>query len=274
MSQSDKAQAFLALHQQKHPFILGNAWDGGSARLLAGLGYRAIGTSSWASANVYGKRDGGITRDEALAHARAIAEATDLPVSADLESGFGVTPENVGDTYREAANIGLVGATIEDARPSGGDEPLFDIHEATERVAAAAEATRGLGFPFQLTARAEGFLRGKTNLDDVILRLQAYEKAGADVLMAPGLPDVASVKEVCAAIDRPFNFMAGIPGISFSVSELEAAGVRRISLAMSLYYAAMGGLFVAARDVIENGKFTFVDDLPLPYGELLGHMRD
>src|SRR5262249_7014071 len=157
----------------------------------------------------------GIARDQALAHARAIVGATDLPVSADLESGFGGEPKEVAETYRQAAAAGLVGATLEDATPGRSkDKPLFDIGEATERVAAAVEATRNLGFPFMLTARAEGFLRGNTNLDDAIKRLQAYEKAGADVLMAPGLPDLTAVKLVCAAISKPFNFMVGIPGKS------------------------------------------------------------
>jgi 2-methylisocitrate lyase-like PEP mutase family enzyme len=166
-----------------------------------------------------------------------------------------------------------VGATLEDATPGrSNDKPLFDIGEATERVAAAVEATRKLGFPFMLTARAEGFLRGNTDLDDAIKRLQAYEKAGADVLMAPGLPDLASVKLVCAAISKPFNFMAGIPGKSFSIAELEAARVRRISLATSLYRAAMGGLVAAAREVKDKGTFGYVDT-SLPSAELAGFMQ-
>jgi 2-methylisocitrate lyase-like PEP mutase family enzyme len=214
-----------------------------------------------------------ITREQALAHGRAIAGATDLPVSADLESGFGATPSEVAETYRQAAAAGLVGATLEDATPGRNkDKPLFDINEATERVAAAIEATRKLGFPFLLTARAEGFLRGNTNLDDAIRRLQAYEKAGADVLMAPGLPDLDSVKAVCGAIAKPFNFMVGIPGKSFSVAQLEAAGVRRISLATSLYRAAMGGLVAAAREAKDKGTFDYVDT-SLPSAELAGYMQ-
>ena len=168
-----------------------------------------------------------------------------------------------------------VGATIEDATPtSRKDKPLFDIGEATERVAAAVAATRKLGFPFMLTARAEGFRRGNTDLDDAIKRLQAYEKAGADVLMAPGLPDLASVKAVCAAIAKPFNFMAGIPGKSFTVAGLEAAGVRRISLAGSLYRAAMGGLVAAACELKDKGTFGYVDTAALPSAELAGFMRE
>jgi 2-methylisocitrate lyase-like PEP mutase family enzyme len=273
ITQRDKGTAFRALHQRSDPFVIANAWDAGSARILAGLGFPALATSSGASAGVYGRRDGGIARDQALAHARAIVAATDLPVSADLESGFGGEPEEVAETYRQAAAAGLVGATLEDATPGRSkDKPLFDISEATERVAAAVEATRKLGFPFMLTARAEGFLRGNTNINDAIKRLQAYEQAGADVLMAPGLPDLASVKLVCAAIKKPFNFMVGIPGKSFSVAELETAGVRRISLATSLYRAAMGGLVLAAREVKDKGTFGYVDT-SLASAELAGFMQ-
>jgi 2-methylisocitrate lyase-like PEP mutase family enzyme len=273
VTQVDKANAFRALHQGPRAFIIANAWDAGSARILAGLGFSAIATSSWASANVYGKRDHGITREEALAHARAIAGATDLPVSADLEIGFGATPTEVAETYRQAAAAGLVGASIEDSTRGDKDSPLLDKSEATERVAAAVEVTRKLGFPFLLTARTEGFLYGHTDLDDVIGRLQAYEKAGADVLMAPGLPDLNSVKAVCAAIAKPFNFMGGLPGASFSVAELEAAGVRRISLASSLYRAAMAGLVAAAREARDKGTFGYVDNSPLSYPELVSYMH-
>src|SRR5215813_2405362 len=268
-TQLDKGNVFRVLHQGSRPFVIANAWDAGSARILAGLGFPALATSSGASAGVYGRRDGGITRDQALAHTRAIVAATDLPVSADLESGFGEKPEEVAETYRHAAAAGLVGATVEDATPGRSkDKPLFDIGEATERVAAAVEATRKLGFPFILTARAEGFLHGNTNVNDAIKRLQAYEAAGADVLMAPGLPDLASVQLVSAAISKPFNFMAGIPGKSFSVAELEAAGVRRISLAGSLFRAAMGGLVAAARELKDKGTFGYVDTTALPSAEL------
>jgi 2-methylisocitrate lyase-like PEP mutase family enzyme len=238
---------------------MANAWDAGSARLLAGLGFPAIGSSSWASANVYGKRDHAITREEVLAHCRAIAGATDLPVSSDLENGFGATPKEVAETYSRAAATGLVGASIEDTVHGSDKDALFDFGEASERVAAAVASTRKLGFPFLLTARADGFLHGHTNLDDAIRRLQAYEKAGADVLMAPGLPDLSSVKAVCAAITKPFNFMVGIPGKSFSLAELEAAGVRRISLASSLYSAAMSGLIAAAREAKDKGTFGYVN---------------
>jgi 2-methylisocitrate lyase-like PEP mutase family enzyme len=259
VTQLDKGNAFRALHQGPRAFIVANAWDAGSARILAGLGFSAVGTSSWASANVYGRSDHAITREEVMVHCRAVAGATDIPASADLENGFGATPREVAETYRQAAASGLVGGSIEDTVHGPDKDALFDIGEATERVAAAVEATRKLGFPFLLTARADGFLHGHTNLDDAIRRLQAYEKAGADVLMAPGLPDLNSVKAVCAAITKPFNFMVGIPGKSFPVTQLEAVGVRRISLASSLYSAAMTGLIAAAREAKDKGTFAYVD---------------
>ena len=256
--QSEKAKRFSALHQGPRAVLIANAWDAGSARILAGLGFQALATSSGAQAGVLGRRDGHVTRDEALAHARAIVEATDLPVSADLEKGFGDAPTAAAETIRLAGEVGLVGGSIEDA--SGDkDKPLYDAGHATERVAAAVQAARGLPFAFTLTARAENFLRGNPNLDDTIRRLQAFEKAGADVLMAPGLPDLAAVRAVCAALSKPFNFMVGIKGKSFTVAELEAAGVRRISLATSLYRAAMSGLLAAAREVQDKGTFGYLD---------------
>src|SRR5204863_1595795 len=199
-----------------------------------------------------------VTRDESLANARMIVEATDLPVSADLEKCFGDTPAVVAETIRLAAGVGLVGGSVEDATGEK-DRPLYDIGQATERVAAAAQAARAVPSGFVLTARTESFLRGNPNLDDVIKRLQAFEKAGADVLMAPGLPDLAAVRAVCSAVSKPVNFMAGIKGKSFSVAELEAAGVRRISLATSLYRAAISGLIEAAREVREKGSFTYLE---------------
>jgi 2-methylisocitrate lyase-like PEP mutase family enzyme len=258
VSQHEKAIRFQALHQGPRAFVIANPWDAGSARLLAGLGFEALATSSGASAGILGRRDGKVTRDEALAQSRAIVGATDLPVSADLEKGFGDAPGAAAETIRLAAAAGLVGGSIEDA--SGDkDKPIYDIAHAIERVAAAAQAARSIAFPFMLTARAENFLRGNPDLDDTIRRLKAYEKAGADVLFAPGLPDLAAVKKVCAALSKPFNFMAGIKGKSFSVAELEAAGVRRISLATSLYRAAMSGLLEAAREVREKGSFGYLD---------------
>jgi 2-methylisocitrate lyase-like PEP mutase family enzyme len=257
-SQTVKADRFTALHQGPRAFLIANAWDAGSARILAGVGFQALATSSGASAGVLGKRDGQVTRDEALSHARAIVEATDLPVSADLEKGFGDAPATAAETIRLAGEVGLVGGSIEDAT-GDRDKPLYDIGHAIERVAAAVQAARGLPCAFTLTARAENFLRGNPSLDDTIRRLQAFEKAGADVLMAPGLPDLAAVRAVCSALSKPFNFMVGIRGKSFTVADLEAAGVRRISLATSLYKAAMTGLLNAAREVQDKGTFGYLD---------------
>ena len=257
-SQNEKAARFRALHEAPGAFVIPNPWDAGSARILAALGFPALATSSGASAGTLGRRDGKVTREEALAHCRAIVEATDLPVSADLEKGFGDAPSAAAETIRLAASVGLVGGSIEDAT---GDKqkPLYDIGRATERVAAAVAAARALSFPFTLTARTESFLRGNPDLDDTIRRLQAFEKAGADVLMAPGLPDLAAVRAVCAAVSKPVNFMMGIRGKSFTVADLTAAGVKRISLATSLYRTAMSGLIDAAREVKDKGTFGYID---------------
>jgi 2-methylisocitrate lyase-like PEP mutase family enzyme len=258
VNQIDKANRFRALHQAAGHFLIANAWDAGSAKILAGLGFAALATSSGAEAGVLGRRDGMVTREEALAHCRAIVAATDLPVSADLEKCFADAPQGVAETIRLAAATGLVGGSVEDFS-GDAQKPLYELGHATERVAAAVEAARGVAFPFTLTARSENFLRGNPDLDDTIKRLQAFEAAGADVLMAPGLPDIAAVRAVCAALSRPFNFMAGVRGRSFPVAELAAAGVKRISLATSLYRAAMSGLVDAAREVKESGTFGYVD---------------
>lgn len=257
MNQHDKAVIFRALHQQTGAFIFPNPWDGASARLLAREGFPALATSSAAHAATLGRRDGAISRDEALAHCRLLAESVDIPVAADLENGFGAAPETVAETIRLAAATGLAGGSIEDAtgNPSA---PLFDFATATARVAAAVQAARSLSFPFTLTARAENFLRGNPNLDDTIRRLQAYEKAGADVLFAPGLPDLEAVRRVCAAVSKPVNVMASVPGKGFTVPDLAAAGVKRISLAASLYRAALSGMLDAVREVRDHGTFGYV----------------
>jgi 2-methylisocitrate lyase-like PEP mutase family enzyme len=259
-TQPDKAATFHALHSNPGTFVIANAWDGGAARILQGLGFAAIATSSGAAAGVLGRLDGKITREEALTQARNIVAATDLPVSADLEKGFGDTPEVVAETVRLAADIGLVGCSIEDATGQK-DQPLFDFNLAVERVAAAVQAARALPIPFVLTARSENFLRGNADLDDTIKRLQAFEQAGADVLFAPALPTLEAVRAVCSAVKKPVNFMVGIPGKSFSVAELTAVGVKRISLATSLYRAAMTGLAEAAREVKEQGTFNYLNRL-------------
>ena len=258
VTQSEKAARFRTLHNAPGAFVIPNPWDVGSARILAGLGFQALATSSAASAAAMGRRDGGLTRDEALAHARLIVEATDLPVSADLEKGFGDAPETVAETVRLAAGVGLVGCTIEDTT-GNPEHPLYETELAVERIAAGAEAAGGLPFPFMLTARAHNLLYGAPSLDETIKRLQAFERAGAAVLFAPGLPDLAAVKAVCAAVPKPVNFMAGIKRKSFSVAELTAAGVKRISLATSLYRVAMTGFLEAAREVKDRGRFGFID---------------
>jgi 2-methylisocitrate lyase-like PEP mutase family enzyme len=245
---SGRTEAFRALH--RGTFVIANAWDAGSARILAGLGFPALATSSGAHAGTLGRRDGQVSRDEALAHARAVVEATALPVSADFENCFADEPDRAAETVRLAGEVGLAGCSIEDSVQG----KIYPLELAVERVAAAAKVSRVV-----LTARAENFLRGNPNLDDTIRRLLAYEKAGADVLMAPGLPDLDAVRKVCQSLSKPFNFMAGIPRKSFSVAELQAAGVKRISLATSLWRAAMSGLIEGAREVKEKGTFGYVD---------------
>lgn len=265
-TQQDKIATFRALHESGC-FVIANAWDAGSAKILAGLGFPALATSSGASAGILGRRDGQVTREEALQHARDVVSATDLPVSADLEKGFADSPGEAAETYRLALGTGLAGGSIEDA---SGDpaRPIYEFGLAVARVAAAAEAVRGTGFV--LTARTENHLRGVTDLDDTIRRLQAYEAAGADVLMAPGVTDLDAVRTVCAALKKPFNFMAGIPKRSHTVPELAACGVRRVSLATSLYRAAMTGLILAAREVQQGGTMGYIDT-SLPGGEITGY---
>ncbi len=258
--QEDKALRLRALHEGPQPFLIPNAWDGASARILVQMGFEALATSSSASAATLGRRDGRLTRDEALAHIGVIVAAVDCPVAADLENGFSEAPEGVAETLRLAAAAGVVGGSIEDAS-GDSSRPLYERGLAVERVAAAVEAARALPFPFTLAARSEGFVRGAPDLAETIRRLQAFEQAGADVLFAPGLPDLAAVRAVCQAVSKPVNFMAGIRGRSFSVADLAAAGVKRISLATSLYRAALSGLVRAAREVRERGTFGYVDEV-------------
>jgi 2-methylisocitrate lyase-like PEP mutase family enzyme len=270
-TQKEKAARFRALHDRPGVFIIPNPWDVASARILAGLGFEALATSSAASACALGRRDGGLTRDEALAHACTIVNAADLPVSADLERGFGDAPEMVAETIRLAAGAGLVGCTIEDT--TGNEHsPLYDFSLAVERIAAAAQAARALSFPFVLTARAHNLVYANPSLDETIKRLQAFERVGADVLFAPGLPDLKAVRAVCHGLSKPVNFMVGIKGKSFSVAELSEAGVKRISLATSLYRAAMTGFLEAASEVRNSGQFLFLESCASTQ-ELLNMMR-
>jgi 2-methylisocitrate lyase-like PEP mutase family enzyme len=239
-------------------FIIPNPWDPGSAKVLAALGFQALTTSSSAAAAVVGRRDGTLSRDEAIAHARAIAEAVEIPVAGDLENGFGDRPDDAAETIRRAAAASLAGGSIEDS-PSDRSIPVYELGHAVARVEAAAAAARESAAGFVLTARAENFIRGRRDLADTIKRLQAYERAGADVLFAPGLPDLDSVRAVCSAVSRPVNFMAGIRGASFTVEQLRDAGVKRISVAGSLYRASVQGLLEAAREIQANGTFEYVE---------------
>ncbi|MAM09244.1 MAG: 2-methylisocitrate lyase [Rhizobiaceae bacterium] len=255
-SQTEKYAAFKALHEAEGAFVMPNPWDAGSAKMLANLGFGALATTSAGLAFSLGKRDSAaaLTREEVLENARAIVEATDLPVSTDLENGFGDLPEDCANTVRLAAATGLAGGSIEDAT-GRSDDPIYAFEPAVERVRAAAEAVRDL--PFLLTARAENFLWGRPDLDDTIRRLQAFERAGADVLYAPGLPDLDAIKTVCDAVSRPVNVVMGLSGPVFSVDALSRAGVRRVSVGGSFARAALGALRQAAEEVLNKGTFTY-----------------
>lgn len=260
-TQAEKAERFRALHEAPNTFVIPNPWDVGTARILAGLGFEALATTSAGLAASLGRRDGegAVSRDEALAHAAAIVAASDLPVSADLEGGFGDAPEEVANTIRLAADVGLVGGSIEDATGRAGD-PVFPFTLAVERVRAAAETAHGLPFPFVLTARAENFLHGRPDLDDTIRRLQAFQEAGADVLYAPGLRSREEIEAVVRSVDRPVNVVMGLRGVTLTVAELAELGVRRISLGSALSRAALGAFLRAAREIRERGSFGFADE--------------
>jgi 2-methylisocitrate lyase-like PEP mutase family enzyme len=271
LTQAEKGARFQALHVRPQAFVIPNPWDAGTARILASLGFEALTTTSAGLAFTLGKRDGTgeVTRDETLANARAIVDATDLPVAADLENGFGDAPEAAAETIRLAGEVaGLVGGSIEDAT---GDRrrPIYEFEHAVERVAAAADAAHALPFPFVFVARAENYLHGRPDLDDTIRRLQAFEAAGADVLYAPGLTRAADIRTVCASVQKPVNVVMGLvdsAGGSLSVADLAELGVRRISLGSALSRAALGGFVRAAREIREHGTFTFAKDA-IPYAE-------
>lgn len=271
--QAAKATMFRALHQRQGAFVIPNPWDAGSARILTALGFTALATTSAGLAFSLGRRDaeGAISREETLANGRAIVAATDLPVSADLEDGFGHRPEDAAETIRRAAAIGLVGGSIEDTT-ADTIRPIHDFGLAVERVAAAVEAAQALPFPFTLTARAENFLFSRPDLDDTIARLRAFEAAGADVLYAPGLPDITAIREVCASVSRPVNVVIGLAGPNFTVATLAEAGVKRISLGSALSRAALGGFLRAAREIKEHGTFRFIDEA-VPFSEANSYMR-
>ncbi len=265
---TEKAARFVALHQRPGAFVIPNPWDVGTARILHGLGFEALATTSAGLAFSLGRPDGegAVGRDEAIAHARALAEATPLPVSADLENCFGDDAETVAETVRMAAAAELAGCSVEDATGRTA-RPIYDFEHAVERVTAAVEAARSVGRPFVLTARAENFLYGRPDLDDTIARLRAFEDAGADVLFAPGLADLDAIRAVCGAVGRPVNVVMGLAGAAFSMDELAGAGVKRVSLGSSLSRAALGGFLRAAREVRESGTFTFAADA-VPFAEV------
>jgi 2-methylisocitrate lyase-like PEP mutase family enzyme len=254
MDQATKAQAFKALHERDKLFVIPNPWDAGSAKILASLGFEALTTTSAGLAFVLGRPDGGVTREQSLWNAKLVLDAVDLPVAADLENGFGHRPEDAAETIRQAAAVGLVGGSIEDATGDPAN-PIYDFSLAVERVAAAAEAAHALAFPFMFVARAENFLHGRPDLDDTLRRLEAFEKAGADVLFAPGLPNIEAIRTVCKTVSKPVNVVRGGPGPS--LTELEAAGVRRVSVGGSMARAALTALQTAAEEILATGTFEY-----------------
>ena len=261
-TQAEKAAAFLALHQRPDPFVVANPWDAGTARILTALGFQALSTTSAGLAFTLGRRDaaGCVSRDEALANARSIVDATTLPVAADLENGYGHSPESAAETIRLAAAAGLIGGSIEDATGDPAN-PIYDFHLAVERIHAAAAAAHALQFPFMLVARAENYLHGRPDLDDTIRRLQAFEAAGAEVLYAPGITRAEDIRAVCASVSKPVNVLMGIKGVPpLSLGELGALGVRRVSLGSGFARAALTAFLHAAREVRDHGTFTFAEE--------------
>ena len=266
MTQKEKALAFQALHTKPGIFLIPNPWDAGSARILEHLGFAALATTSAGFAFSMARPDGAVSRDETLANAQAIVNETGLPVSADLEGGFGASPKDCAKTIALAAGVGLVGGSIED---STGDKnnPIYALEAATERLRAAAEAARALPFPFMLTARAENFLHGRPDIKDTVRRLQKFQEAGANVLYAPGLATADDIRAITSSVDLPVNALMGPQGVT--VAELAGLGVKRVSIGAALARAALGALLSGAREMREQGTFGFADEAP-SYGELTG----
>ena len=271
MTHEQKYKTFRALHERPGVFVIPNAWNAGTARILTALGYEALATTSAGYAFSVGRRDSSavLTRNEILQNAKAIVEATPLPVSADLQDGFGRSPATCAESIRLASEIGLVGGSIEHATGDPKD-PIYEFNLAVERVALAAKASHDCAFI--LTARAENFLHGRPDLVDTIRRLQAFAEAGADVVYAPGLSSLEAVREVCASVSKPVNVVMGLKGGTFSVAELAAVGVKRISVGGAFARAALGGFVRAAREVIEKGTFTFAADA-LSHAEAQAYME-
>ncbi|WP_421707132.1 isocitrate lyase/PEP mutase family protein [Algihabitans sp.] len=270
LTQQEKFARFRALHERDGAFVMPNPWDAGTARLLSAMGFEALATTSAGYAFSVGRRDSfaGLTRAELMDNARAIVEATDLPVSGDLEDGFGAAPESCARTIELAVETGLVGGSIEDA--TGDPEaPIYPFAQAVERVAAAAEAARER--PFLLTGRAENFLWGRPDLEDTISRLQAFAEAGAAVLYAPGLPDLELIRRVCSEVDKPVNVVMGLQGKPLSVAELAEAGVKRVSVGGSFARAALAAMVRAAEEVRDAGTFSYAEGA-LADSELAGLM--
>jgi len=253
-TQAETARSFLALHKPGEPLLLPNPWDAGSARIVASLGFQALATTSSGFAATVGREDGGVTRDEALANAAAIVAAVDLPVSADLEDCYATDPTGVAETVNLAIGTGLAGCSVEDYTRRE-DHPIYDIKQAAERVAAAAEAAHAGPVHFVLTARAENYLHGRPDLADTIARLQAYAEAGADVLYAPGLQATEDIRQVLREVDRPVNVLA-MPGVP-PVAELAQLGVARVSVGGSFAFAALGGLVAAATELRDHGAYGY-----------------
>ena len=269
VDQQTKAAAFRELHNRDGAFVIPNPWDVGSARILESLGFEALATTSAGLAFSLGLTDGGVTAQQAMNHCTAIVAASDLPVSADLEKGFGDSPETVAETIRIAAETGLAGCSIEDF---SGDraEPIYDFNLALDRIVAAVEAARSLSHDFVLTARSENYLHGRPDLDDTIKRLQAFEAAGADVLYAPGLIDLDDIRAVCAALTRPVNVVVGAPKAGYGVAELSDAGVKRISVGATFARLAYGEVIRAATEILGPGTLGFTDRA-MGFAELSGY---
>lgn len=250
-NQIQKSLEFVELHKSGNFFVIPNPWDQGSAKLLSHMGFKALASTGAGFAFSQGRSDLSINTKEMLGHLSKLVSSTDLPVSADLQKGFGSSPEEVWLTIIEASKTGIVGGSIEDA---SGDlyKPIYDLDYAAERIRSAADAAKSLGFKFMLTARAENYLYGKTDLKDTIRRLQAYQEAGADVLFAPGIRSKEDIRSIISSIDRPLNVIMGFQGVQLTVSELQKLGVARISLGGSLARAAYGALLKAAQEVIMN----------------------
>ena len=257
-TQAEKAKRFQELHRRPGAFLIPNPWDVGSARLLARLGFEALATTSVGYAFSVGRRDHGVSRDEMIAHAAAIVAATDLPVSADLENGFGDDPDTVATTVRMAAEAGLAGCSIEDSTNRSG-EAIYAFDHAVDRVRAAVAAARALSVPFTLTARAENYLHGRPDLRDTIARLTAFQDAGADVLYAPGLTSIDDIAVLVKSVDRPVNALAGMQGVHFRLDALAKAGVKRVSVGGALSRVALAAFLGAATEMRDHGTFSFVD---------------